>query len=175
MLNIIKEKHTNEQNALIVENYPYGFLKTKIRYWIESNKKGDRITTQTLNPKTNIWNSPKYSTYYALMVLVFNDKNQHIEFKSLYPTTDKNEINAFLSFIGDYDLNDFQKEQIGILKAYSKVYKNVYFTIDDKSRTDEEQKKHDDEQKTIKDNISYAVKLEYLKGKKEQNTGDLKE
>lgn len=46
------KNHTNEENAITINNYPYGYLRTKIRYWIETDKrKGDRFVSQTLNPK----------------------------------------------------------------------------------------------------------------------------
>jgi hypothetical protein len=37
--------------AIEVDNYPWGFrLKTKVRYWIESNNKGDRFGVNLKNP-----------------------------------------------------------------------------------------------------------------------------
>lgn len=156
---IITDRHDKEETALIIGNYPYGFkLKTKIRYWIESNKKGDRFVSQTLNPKTNIWNKPKYSIYYAVIVLIKDEKG-YISYKGLYPTTNKTEIINFLEYIKNYDLNDFQKEQIRILKAYSKVYENVEFSIHEGEYTEEEKK----EQEEIKQQINQAVKIEYIK------------
>ena len=46
---------TSPETAIVVKNYPWGFrLKTKRKYWIESNKtQGDRLCFCTLNPKTN--------------------------------------------------------------------------------------------------------------------------
>lgn len=165
---IIQEQHTSEENALIVDNYPYGFrLRTKIRYWIESNKNGDRFVSQTLNPKTNKWNKPKKSIYYAVAVMT-QEENGHISFMALYPTTSKEEITDFLFKIGDYRLNDFQKEQLRILKAYSKVYENIRFEISETTDLSEaELKKHEEEQQKIKDTIRKAVSIEYLKLKEE--------
>ena len=52
------------ENSVEVENYPWGFkLKTKKRYWIETNKRGSRLVSCTLNPKNNQWCKPKASTY----------------------------------------------------------------------------------------------------------------
>lgn len=160
---IIKEKHDRQENALIVENYPYGFRqKTKIRYWIESNKKGDRFVSQTLNPKTNLWNKPKCSIYNAMMVLIKDDRG-YISYKGLYPTTSKEEILNFLGFIKDYDLNDFQKEAIRILKAYSKVYENVSFSIREDNLSEEERAEEDKKQVEIQKEINKRVAVEYLK------------
>ena len=60
-----------KDNPLIIQNYPYGWrLKTQAKYYIETdNKKGQRIVFQTLNPKTNVWNSEKKSTYSSIRVL----------------------------------------------------------------------------------------------------------
>jgi len=72
--------HVNEDTALTVKNYPYSFnLRTEIRYWIESVKnKGQRFCSQTLNPKTNLWNKPKKSTYQFLSFIV-ELENTYIE------------------------------------------------------------------------------------------------
>lgn len=124
----IKDKHTNEQTALIVDNYPYGFrLKTKIRYWVETTKRGDRFVSQTLNPKTQEWNKPKKSTYCAVMVMAKDEKG-YIRHTSLYWSTDREEILKFEEGIRDIELNELQKEQLKIIKAYSKTYENVTFT-----------------------------------------------
>lgn len=85
-----------EENPLVVENYPYGFrLRTKIRYWVETTKAGQRFCSQTLNPKTQAWNKPKKSTY-SEIVKVFKDEQGHIHqdgFGLMY--SDKAEFEAF--------------------------------------------------------------------------------
>ena len=67
------------ENSVEVDNYPWGFrLKTKKRYWIETNKKGSRLVSCTLNPKNNQWCKPKASTYLEVGVLtsqIIDDKN----------------------------------------------------------------------------------------------------
>ena len=66
-------------NAVEVENYPWGFkLKTKRRYWIETTSRGDRTCYSTLNPKTDKWCAVKKSTYDAVKVLYF-DENGHVK------------------------------------------------------------------------------------------------
>ena len=159
---------TNEENALIVENYPYGFrLKTKIKYWIETNKnKGDRFVSQTLNPKTNLWNKPKYSVYNAVMVMFKDLENSHIHYFGLWATTDKAEIKTFLNNIKDFELNDLQKEQLRILKAYSKAYENVTFEIKEVTKqTEEERLKEEEKQKQVKKDINKIANYHYLKDK----------
>ena len=184
---IIKEKHTNEENALIVDNYPYGFtLRTKIKYWVETTKRGDRFVSQTLNPKTNKWNKPKLSTYKAVMVLIKKKENEHISYIGLYPTTDKEEITKFLEITKDYDLSEPQKEQLRILQAYSKVYENVTFKcrvkefrhkVTGEIKTElsvfelnqyEEvtNEEHEQQQEKVKEDIKKGVAMEYSKLKR---------
>jgi len=162
---IIKEKHNNEETALVVNNYPYGFrLRTKIRYWIETDKKkGDRFISQTLNPKTNLWNNPKKSVYNSVMVLNKDTETGYIHYFGLYSTTDKERIEQFLKNIDGYELNLEQKEQIKILNAYSKAYENVSFEISPVpyNRTEEEQKKINEEQEKVKTNINKMVNYYY--------------
>lgn len=77
--------HTSPETAYLVNDYPYGFtLRCKIRYWIETAKKGQykgqqRIASQTTNPKKgDTWNKPKYSTYSDMKVL-FVDTEGHVK------------------------------------------------------------------------------------------------
>lgn len=164
-MEIIKEKYTSGENALIIENYPYGFrLKTKIRYWVESNKKGDRFCSQTLNPKTNQWNKAKFSIYYTIAVLCKDEKG-YITYKCLYPTTSREDILRFEEFIKDYDLNEFQKEQLKRLKALSKAMESVSFEcVNVTNQTDEERAKGEEEQKKATDNLNKLVGYYYKTG-----------
>ena len=120
----------NFDNALMVENYPWGFkLKTKRKYWIETNKtQGDRLCFCTLNPKTNKWCAVKKSTYNAVNVLNIRDDNGYIETDGVhkYGTT-KDELDKFLSRIDYEQLNDLQKKQICKLKSINKVMEKVTF------------------------------------------------
>lgn len=63
---------------IISENYPYGFKlrTTKTDYLEFSPKKGFRHCSVTVNPKTGKLNTPKKSTYYAIMILG-TDQNNH--------------------------------------------------------------------------------------------------
>ena len=117
-------------NAFEVNNYPWGFrLKTKRRYWIETNKQGDRTCFQTLNPKTNAWCAVKHSTYGAVKLLCLDENNHGQTFGIHKYGTDKKEIEEFLSKI-DYDyLNDLQKKQICKLKGWNKAMEGVTVKI----------------------------------------------
>ncbi len=126
--NILKIQPT-EKNPVIVEDYPYGWKRTKIKYWVESiKKKGDRFCSQTLNPKTNLWNNPKKSTYNAVNIVYKNEKG-HITYYGYHRSTDEESYNKFMEFVGDTELNELQKEELKILRAVIKTYKNVNFEI----------------------------------------------
>lgn len=127
-MEIIKPQPT-ELNPYIVDNYPYGWKRTKIRYYVESvKKKGDRFVSQTLNPKTNKWNKPKKDTYNAVVILYKNDIG-HIKGYHYYRSTDEESYNKFMNFKGDLELNKLQEESLKISRAFLKTYKNVNYSI----------------------------------------------
>ncbi len=69
--------HTSPATAYLVKDYPYGFrLRCQIRYWIETTKHGQRVVSQTTNPKRPglVWNAPKASIYSNIRVLYLNDE-----------------------------------------------------------------------------------------------------
>jgi hypothetical protein len=54
--------HTTKK--AIVDSYPYGRLRATAFFSLEFKKgKGFRSVFQTINPKNNRLNAPKYSTY----------------------------------------------------------------------------------------------------------------
>ena len=78
----MKREYLNPQptieNPVVVDDYPWGFRRTKVRYWVESRKgKGDRFCKQTLNPKTNKWCNPKKCTYSDLILVWRTENGQH--------------------------------------------------------------------------------------------------
>lgn len=84
--------HISADTAYLVEDYPYGFrLRCQIRYWIETTKHGQRVVSQTTNPKRpgTVWNKPKASTYTALRVLYVDPATGYVENAGLgiYATT----------------------------------------------------------------------------------------
>ena len=94
-----------------VENYPYSFtLKTTLFNEVEFNpKKGYRLVTTTINPKTNRLNKPKKSTY-SDYIGRYKDENDHIKTVYLSFNGDK-EINKSLKFI-DENFNLFTEKEI---------------------------------------------------------------
>lgn len=110
--------HTDENSAYLVNDYPYGFkLRTKIRYWLESDpKKGFRFVSQTMNPKTERWNAPKKSTYSTFGGCMYLDNNDHVQWSGV---TEYSDAKNFLEYI-----NDFPKADFSLIKkwAAAKIY-----------------------------------------------------
>ncbi len=123
--NIFKvlEEQPTEEKPYYVRDYPYGFrLRTEIRYWIETTKRGQRFISQTLNPKTNLWNNPKKSTYDNIMLIGLN-KKEHINYVSLrmYSTEEAESFfTKYNQFLSEHQHKEY-KAIIGMLKVYDKV------------------------------------------------------
>ena len=150
--------HTSSENAYMVENYPYGFKKTLKRYWIESkNKFGQRLCTQTLNPKTGNWNNVKKGTYSSLILLTLNPENNHVVTKGLNNYSDIKEIT---NFENEYQtlLTDFQIKQIKYLKALNNAWKHITVTVGESSNDKQPQTR--EEQKGI---VNKCFNYEYSK------------
>lgn len=107
--------HTTPETAYSVENYPWGFrLKTTMRYWVESkNKFGQRLATQTIDPRTGKWCAKKYSTYSSVIVM-FLDDNGHVSYESPHLFSSKEEIEDFKARHQD-KLDNFQ---LSVLRNY---------------------------------------------------------
>lgn len=122
--------HTSPETAYVVDDYPWGFrLRTKVRYWIETNDKkngGQRFAKQTMNPKNGTWCKPKYSTYSPIMIM-FTDENGHVHGHSCdyYRQED---VLFFKENLLD-KLDDYQKEKLRELVAYHNVMSKVKFEI----------------------------------------------
>lgn len=95
----------------IVDNYPYGRLKTKATFSIEFDvKKGFRSVFQTVNPKTGRINNPKKGTYNEIAFMVI-DENGFVENNSYYLNGDIKKTNEVFIFLSkNFDI--FTKEQI---------------------------------------------------------------
>jgi len=126
MIEILKQQ-PNESQPVIVDNYPYGFtIRTKIKYWVETTKNGQRFVSQTLNPKTNLWNKPKKSTYSQIILVGLNEQ-EHITYTnlSLYSLSEALEFKQkYESFLSDYQ----QTELTNIIKM-SEIYDKVEYTF----------------------------------------------
>ena len=134
--------HTNEETALAVENYPYGFrLRTTIRYWIETTKHGERFCSQTVNPKTGRWNKPKKSTYSQIGIMTELD-NGHISwdgFGAAY--TAPPDLGKFLAEVGEENLTEYQTNEVRRCRAVYETRKHITVTVGGPARSPEEQDK----------------------------------
>jgi hypothetical protein len=83
--------HTSPDTAYVVKDYPYGGMRCKIRYWIETGAKGatkgkKRVVSQTTNPKRpgEVWNKPKPGSTYSLFAYLYlNHANNHVEWMTI--------------------------------------------------------------------------------------------
>jgi len=91
-------RHTSEDTAYTVDDYPYGFrLRCKIRYWLEhSAAHGYRLVSQTTNPKKgNKWNAPKKSTYCSIAACMYLDQENHVKWSGVGFYTDLEVLKDF--------------------------------------------------------------------------------
>lgn len=159
--------HNCENTAYVVENYPWGFrLKTKQRYWIETNNKkngGQRLVTQTLNPKNNKWCAPKKSTYDSVAFL-YLDENNHVKVEAIHISglgceEKGKKIKEFAETHKEY-LTDYQKKELRLLDGYNKAYQNVKFTFENVpfNETDAEKEERKLKKEEAQNTISKMVK-----------------
>lgn len=121
--------NVNAETAYIVNDYPYGWKRTKKRYWIETTKRGQRVVGQTLNPKTQLWNKPKKSTYSDLRVLYLNEENNHCENDGISAGASEERLNEFLTKFEFSTKRDLR--EIDIIRAYGRVHNHIKWTIRD--------------------------------------------
>lgn len=128
--------HTDEETAYVVDDYPYGYrLRTEIRYWIETTKRGDRFVSQTLNPKTGRWNKPKRSTYTGVAALIVNGDG-HVKWTGINfncGTTEKGSgpaaVESFLEWFGKDHLSDLQRKKIAEILGYERTMEKVTWSV----------------------------------------------
>jgi hypothetical protein len=120
--------HTSPETAYVVSNYPWGFrLRTEQRYWIESKtKNGQRLMTQTKNPKNGVWCKAKASTYDEVCILLKQNDNGHVKCTGLSMHSNEAYCNEFSS---KYQLDAFQQDKLKYVLSFQKVMKNVTFTF----------------------------------------------
>jgi len=124
--------HDSPESAYVVEDYPYGFrLRTTIRYWIETNRNGQRTMSQTRDPKRAgaPWNKPKGSTYSPVRVLLRNTGNGHVEHDALSTYADEEKIAAFVERYPRTSAEDRNRKVIDALIAYQRASKRVTWTV----------------------------------------------
>ena len=89
--------YDSEEKSFVVDDYPYGRLRTQIRYWLEFDKsKGFRFVSQTQNPKNSKWNKPKKSTYCKISAFMYKDHKGFVGWKGITEYNDTSECEEFL-------------------------------------------------------------------------------
>ncbi len=103
--------HTSEATAYVVPDYPYGFReRTQIRYWLEHKpKKGWRLVSQTMNPKTQRWNKPKASTYIEWGAAMYLDDNGHVQWTGVGVYSDDQKILEFVTTFPGANMSELRK------------------------------------------------------------------
>lgn len=155
------KNHTNAENAYVVDDYPYGWKRTQKRFWIETTKRGQRVVTQTLNPKTQRWNKPKKSTYSDLRVLCLNEENNHCENDGISAGISEERLNEFLTKFEFSEKRDLR--EIDIIRAYARVSNHLTWKI--RSDDDETPRQTIKEQQEL---VNLVAKHEYVEIQKER-------
>jgi len=109
---------TNQKHE--VDSYPYGRLRTTAYFWVEFKpKKGMRNGFQTINPKTNNINKPKYGTYDDLS-FQFKDAQGHIknDGMNIHGFEDINKVAKFLT--DNWDALNLKPEIVEFI--YGRMY-----------------------------------------------------
>lgn len=121
--------HTDPESAYNVEDYPYGFrLRTTIRYWVETKRMhGQRMVSQTKNPKNGRWNKPKASTYSPVVMMALDDQD-HVVNHGLSPYSSLDEIEMFQLW-AHHHLSECQIGALDYLKAQRRAEKHVTYSV----------------------------------------------
>lgn len=113
------------ETAYCVEDYPYGFkLRCKKYYYVETNKRGQRLVTVTTNPKAgDKLNKPVLGNYFRVVVLFKDEETGYVFVDYLSDYVDTTTVEAFLN---KYELTAEQQEVVEyILLAKKKL--DAYF------------------------------------------------
>jgi len=126
--------HTSPETAYIIEDYPYGFvLRCKMRIWIESNKRGQRILQQTTDPRKSFeyWNKPKASTYSDIHVL-YLDGEGHVQRDAASAHQSIEDLAAFEVRAKDA-LGDVERKTLTTIQKVAAIYR-AHFTKNEPSK-----------------------------------------
>jgi hypothetical protein len=107
-------------SKVTVEDYPYSFnLRCTKNYWIESKPgKGQRLATQTINPKTGKPNAVKYSTYSPMLVLTKAPETGYVQQIAWSPYDGEEGLDAFVEA---FELDEYQRKVVPLWKgAYAR-------------------------------------------------------
>lgn len=98
--------HTSQETAYMVNDYPYGRDRCRIRFWLESDpKRGFRFCSQTEHPRKLIWNAPKKSTYALLAGCMYLDEKGHVVWDGLSEYSKDEDVLQFIAKFPGADLS----------------------------------------------------------------------
>lgn len=116
-----------ETAPFVVPDYPYGFrLRCQIRYWVETTKHGQRLVSQTQDPRNGRWNKPKASTY-SNIVLAALDEQNHVVNVGI-STYSLEETQKFRAEYGPV-LSEWQTKELTNMEKILEVYKQVEWRV----------------------------------------------
>ena len=120
--------HTTPETAYNVEDYPYGFrLRTSIRYWVETKRgHGQRMVSQTVNPKNGRLNKPKASTYSPVVVMAL-DQDEHTVNAGISGYASADEIEEYALWATRH-LDEYQLAALDYLRAARRAEKHLTVT-----------------------------------------------
>ena len=124
--------HVSEETAYVVGDYPYGFrLRCQIRYWIETTKRGQRLCTQTSNPKRPglVWNKPKKSVYYDIAVLLLGADGRVTHDVLSQGYSGEERIDAFESAYAVALADERSQKELKFCRAVIRAQKHVIVTV----------------------------------------------
>lgn len=120
--------HTTEATAYLVEDYPYGFReRTSIRYWLETTSHGDRLLSQTLNPKTGRWNKPKKSVYMDVACMFLN-ADGHVKHTGIGVHANDEWLAKFLEVM-EGRMTPAQKTKLAGILGMRRAFEGITFTV----------------------------------------------
>jgi len=140
------------ENSIEVDNYPFGFKKTKKRFWLETNNKGTRLVSCTLNPKTNQWCKAKTSTYLEVGVLTSDIKEgkNFISWTGLSGYSSDKDIVEFTRAVDVQQLPKLSQKAICFLKAKNYASKGIKVEFVTNPTPEQSEKLKENEEKAKK-------------------------
>jgi len=155
--------HVSPETAYLVADYPYGFrLRCQIRYWVETSKHGQRLVSQTSNPKRGgVWNKPKASTYSDLRVL-YVDEQGHVQNEGLsFAYADEPKLDAFVTRYAVALTSERDQKAIKLARVLIRARRHVTFTIEERSGPPQTR---EDQREILRRAVGYELSLSAKEG-----------
>lgn len=130
--------HNSFETAYIVQDYPYGRLRCKMYFWLETHpKKGVRLVTQSENPKNGRMNKPHASTYSKITENLYLDENGHCKVATVTEYTDALQAFEFIkNFPENHNIEQFKLWCMAKYKYLSKCVEEKRSFISTNGRED---------------------------------------